>query len=258
MSPSQVNFAFIMTMVGFSILFCTAEVTPLLFVTTFTIIAYDLDQGAHVVWLLVSGLFISFCSACIITRFSCHLLLGYIAIGAIVPFVGIISDLLGRKGITLFSIGAGIVGMILMGTTPNLAGFIAGQVFSGIAIGIQLLTTIAAVTELVPVDKRGITIGYIVIGFMPFAAASVYGQLLAEHNWRYIPLLIGILYIISFVLVAIYYKPPPRANSVGLTRRELLGRIDFIGGILSIAGITIFLVGLNWGGQDYAWGSKQV
>ena len=38
----------------------------------------------------------------------------------------------------------------------------------------QLLTTISAVTELVPTSRRGMTIGYIEMGFMPFAPASLY------------------------------------------------------------------------------------
>jgi hypothetical protein len=46
----------------------------------------------------------------------------------------------------------------------------------------------------------------------------------------------------------IFYRPPPRANSLGLTKREIVKRIDFIGGILSIGGFSTFLLGLQWGG----------
>ena len=122
----------------------------------------------------------------------------------------------------------------------------------------QLLTTISAVTELVPTSRRGITIGYIVIGFMPFAPASLYGQQLAKHSWRWVCVFVGVLAVMAFVSLATFYKPPPRPNAVGLTKRQLLARTDYLGGVLSISGIVIFLVGLNWGGQTYPWSSPQV
>jgi MFS family permease len=233
----QVNFGFIMTMLGFSMTFVVAEVTPLFLITVFTIIAFDINASGYIIWILVSQL---------------------IAVAAIAPFVGTISDLLGRKTIVLISLGLTVVGNIVIGTTHHIAGLLAGQVILGLSIGIQLLTSIAAVTELVPTSRRGITIGYVVCGFIPFAPASLYGQYIAAHNWRYISILLGGWGTIAFVVLAIFYRPPPRANALGLTNRELLGRIDYFGSFLSIVGLVLFLTGLNWGGQDYAWSSAPV
>lgn len=226
-----------MTMLGFSLSFVIAEVIPLFLITLFTVMAYDLGAGDKAIWLVVSQ---------------------YIAVGSVVPFVGPLVDLIGRKGITLLSLCLVIISMILLGTTPNIAGLIASMAISGVGIGIQLLTSIAAVTELVPVYKRGITIGFMVMGFLPFAPASLYGQLLATHSWRYVGLVIGVLAVVAFAIILVFYKPPQRPNSIGLTKRQILARIDFIGAALGIGGITVFLVGLNWGGQDYAWGSAHV
>merc|ERR1712000_479056 len=186
------TFGFVMTMLGFSISFVVAEVIPLFLITLFTVIAYDLNSGDKAIWLIVAQ---------------------FIAVGSTVPFVGPLVDLLGRKWTTLVSLLFTVVSMILLGTTQNIAGAIASMVISGMGIGIRLLTSIAAVTELVPVSQRGITIGY---------------------------------------------KPPPRVNSLGLTKRQVLGRIDFIGAFLAISGVTLFLVGLNWGEQPYAWNSAHV
>lgn len=224
-------------MLGMSMAFIVAEVTPLFLVTCFTVIAYDLNAIDQVIWVIVAP---------------------YIATGAIAPFVGSLSDLLGRKGIILTSLGMGIVSFIMLGAAPNFAVFLVGQVISGMAIGIQLLTIIAAVSELVPVAKRGATIGYVVIGFFPFAAASLYGQLIASVNWRWIFLLIGVWSVLSFVVLLIWYNPPPQAASVGLSKKELLKRIDYIGCALSILGVVLFLVGINWGGQTHPWNSVQV
>jgi len=226
-----------MTMLGFSLSFVIAEVIPLFLITLFTVISYDLGDGEKAIWLIVAQ---------------------FIAVGSIVPFVGPLVDLIGRKMVTLVSLGLIVVAMILVGTTQDIAGIIAAMAISGIGIGIQLLTSIAAVTELVPTHKRGITIGYIVMGFLPFAPASLYGQLLAEASWRYVGLVIGVLSLIAMVILAIFYKPPPRPNSIGLSKKQVLGRIDWVGAVLGIGGVTVFLVGLNWGGQDYPWHSAHV
>jgi len=226
-----------MTMVGFSLSFVIAEVIPLFLITLFTVIAYDLGSGDKAVWLIVSQ---------------------FIAVGSIVPFVGPLIDLIGRKYVTLVSLCLVVVAMILLGTTQNIAGAIGAMAVSGISIGIQILTSIAAVTELVPTYKRGITIGYVVMGFLPFAPASLYGQLLAGKSWRYVGLIIGVLALVALVILAIWYRPPPRPNSIGLSKRQCLERMDFVGAFLGIGGITIFLVGLNWGGQDYQWHSVHV
>jgi MFS family permease len=122
----------------------------------------------------------------------------------------------------------------------------------------QLLTTISAVTELVPTSRRGITIGYIVIGFMPFAPGSLYGQQLATHSWRWVCVFVGVMAVAAFIIIAIFYNPPPRPNAEGLTKRQILARIDYLGGFLSISGVVLFLVGINWGGEAYTWSDRHV
>lgn len=227
-----------MTMAGFSLSFVVAEVIPLFLITLFTVIAYDVGHGEKAVWLIVAQ---------------------FIAVASIVPFVGPLVDLIGRKGATLASLVLIIVAMILLGTTTSIAGIIASMALSGLGIGVQLLTAIAAVTELVPTHKRGLTIGYVVAGFLPLAPASLYGQLLAERSWRFVGLVIGLMAALAFAVLLAFYRPPPRPNAAGLaTRRQFLAQIDGGGALLGIGGVTVFLVGLNWGGQDYAWGSAHV
>ena len=224
-------------MLGLSMTFVAAEVVPLFLTTLFTVIAYALHAPSYLPWLITSQ---------------------FVAIAAIAPFVGTLSDLLGRKSVVLVSLFCTVIAMIVIGTTQNIAGMIAGQVIAGIGIGIQLLTAIAAATELVPTYRRGITIGYIVCGFLPFAPASLYGQYLAAYSWRWIAVLVGVWAAAAFAVLAVFYRPPPRANSLNLSKWVVFGRIDFVGSFLSIAGLVLLLTGLNWGGQDYPWKSAHV
>jgi hypothetical protein len=47
-----------------------------------------------------------------------------------------------------------------------------------------------------------------------------------------------------------FYFPPPRVNSLGMSRREIIAQIDFVGGFLSISGMVLFMAGMQWGGYQ--------
>jgi hypothetical protein len=70
------------------------------------------------------------------------------------------------------------------------------------------------------------------------------------QTWRWsawIPIAIAGLVI---VLVVLQYRPPPRPVSLDYTPGQVAGRIDYLGGFLSIAGIALLLVGLQSAGYN--------
>jgi MFS family permease len=148
-------------MVGICLAFIVAEVTPLFLVTCFTIIAADLDALDKVIWILVAP---------------------YIATGAVAPFVGNLADLMGRRLILLGSLLLTLVAFTMMGAAPNFGVFLTGGIFAGASIGILIMSVISAASELVPMHKRGATIGYLSLGIIPFAPGSMYGQLIGEQQ----------------------------------------------------------------------------
>lgn len=50
------------------------------------------------------------------------------------------------------------------------------------------------------------------------------------------------------MITVIFYHPPPRVNSQGLSRKQVLKEIDYVGGLLSISGMLLFMMGMQWGG----------
>ena len=122
---------------------------------------------------------------------------------------------------------------------------------SGAAAGINELTALAVTSELAPTRKRGKYIAILVLTIIPFCPSVLWAQLIASHSsWRYCGLLCGLWAAIGLVMTLLFYFPPPRVNSQGLSRKQVLKQIDYIGGFLSISGMILFMAGLQWGGYQ--------
>ena len=69
-----------------------------------------------------------------------------------------------------------------------------------------------------------------------------------SSTWRWGAWMSIVIAGIGFAILLFSYNPPRRPNSMSYTKRDVLTHIDYIGGILSIGGIALFLLGLQWGG----------
>ena len=194
-----------------------------------------------------------------VDRWTWFILGNLFALGAVCPFVGSLSDLFGRRYVALFGASLLILGNIVTSTTHSMNTFIGGMAIAGAGAGINELTALAVTAELAPTRKRGMYVSVLIFTILPFCPSVLWGQLISFYGtWRYIGLLCGVWAFIGLALTAIFYFPPPRALSVGLSRREVLRRVDYVGGFLSIVGLLLFMAGIQWGGYQYKWGSAHV
>lgn len=126
----------------------------------------------------------------------------------------------------------------------------AGQVFSGIGAGLNELIALAGTGEVVPIKDRAKYVGLVVITILPFCAATLYAQLIAQaSNWRYNGILVGVWNFIGLLLCVFCYHDPSRLTAE-YTARHVLRQVDYIGGILSTIGVTLFMMGLQWGASQ--------
>ena len=115
---------------------------------------------------------------------------------------------------------------------------------AGAGAGINELTALAVTAELAPTKKRGTYVALLVFTVLPFCPSVLWSQLIAKHaGWRYCGALTGAWAAVGFILTAVFYFPPPRVNSQGLTRREVLNQIDYVGGFLSVTGMILLMAG---------------
>lgn len=122
---------------------------------------------------------------------------------------------------------------------------------AGAGAGVSELTALAATSEMAPTRKRGKYVAVLIFTIVPFCPSVLWAQLIASNsNWRYVGAFCGAWNGFGLLTTILFYTPPPRVNSLGLSRREILRRIDYIGGVLSIAGMIVFMAGMQWGGYQ--------
>ncbi|KAF4446727.1 putative MFS drug efflux pump [Fusarium austroafricanum] len=192
-------------------------------------------------------------------RWTWFILANLLSLAAICPFVGSLSDMFGRRYVALCGASLIVLGMIICSTAHTMNVFIGGMVFAGVGAGINELTALAATSEMAPTAQRGKYVSVLIFTIVPFCPSVLWAQLIAAYSsWRYIGLFCALWAFVGLVLTAIFYFPPPRTNSEGLTRAEIIKRIDFVGGGLSISGMILFMAGMQWGGYMYSWTSAHV
>lgn len=131
--------------------------------------------------------------------------------------------------------------------------------FNGVGAGINELTSLAATSEIAPTRKRGLYVSCLIFTILPFVPSVLYAQLIAYYStWRYIGVICCIWSALGVLLTAFFYFPPPRENSKGLDRGQIIKEIDWLGAFLSVTGITLFIMGMQFGGYQYPWKSGQV
>ncbi|KAF2743842.1 MFS general substrate transporter [Sporormia fimetaria CBS 119925] len=175
----------------------------------------------------------------------------------LVTIGGRLSDIFGRRYFFLAGAITLIIGSIVSATGKSIDQMIAGGALFGAGSGF-LEMAFGAVQEIVPSKYRHVTIGI-------FDAASLIAQLMPLTAWVIIKytgqwrnayyVMIG-FQTINLAMLWFFYHPPSFAEKQaehGKTKRQLLREFDWLGLFLFVAGCTLFIVGVNWGGTMYPW-----
>ncbi|HST15835.1 MAG TPA: MDR family MFS transporter [Gaiellaceae bacterium] len=168
-----------------------------------------------------------------------------------VPLYGKLGDVYGRKRLFLFSIVVFLIGSALCGAAQSMTQLVVFRAIQGIGAGGLFPLSLAVIGNIVPPRDRGRWQG--LIGAV-FAAASIIGPavggfIVDNTTWRwvfFVNLPVG-----GLALIVISLTMPSRA---ALTEHA----IDWLGAGVLAAGTGSLLLGLVWGGRQYAWGSGHV
>jgi EmrB/QacA subfamily drug resistance transporter len=143
-----------------------------------------------------------------------------------------------------------VVGSLLAGMSQEMWQLIATRAIQGLGAGGLMTLAFTIVSDLVSPRERGKYQG--LFGAV-FGLSSVAGPLLggyfAEHNWRWIFYINIPLGILALVITASVLNIPH-------VRRD--HSIDYLGAALMVSGVSMLLLALSWGGNEYAWSSPTI
>jgi EmrB/QacA subfamily drug resistance transporter len=168
-----------------------------------------------------------------------------------VPIYGKLGDIHGRRPLFLIAISIFLVGSALCGLAQNMPQLVVFRAIQGLGAGGLIPLALATIGNIVPPRDRG---RYQGLFGATFAAASIIGPLvggfIVDHaSWRWI--FFVNLPVGGLAMVVIWLTMPRR-----MEKRE--HSVDWVGAGLLAFGSTALLLGLVWGGGQYAWSSPQV
>ena len=174
-----------------------------------------------------------------------------LAMTVTVPLYGKLGDVYGSKPLFVFAIGIFLLGSVLCGLAWGMPELIAFRAVQGVGAGGLFALTHATIGRIVPPRSRGRWQGLIGVTFAigSIAGPALGGLIVDNASWRWVFFVnvpVG-----AVALVVIWLTMPRRAP-------HLHHSVDYRGAALLAGGTGALLLGLGWGGHQYAWTSPQV
>ena len=168
----------------------------------------------------------------------------------VTPLYGKLGDLYGRKPVLQTAIVVFLVGSALCGLAWNMTSLIAFRALQGLGGGGLMVTTAAAIGDIVAPRDRGRYQGYFgaVFGVSTVIGPLIGGFFVDRISWHwifYVNLPVGLL-ALAVIAVAFHARADRARHS-----------IDYLGAGLLAGGLSSVVLFTSLGGTTYAWGSIQ-
>ncbi|KAI0077210.1 MFS general substrate transporter [Panus rudis PR-1116 ss-1] len=172
------------------------------------------------------------------------------------PLYGRFSDIFGRKFTLCIAMALFMLGTLLSGFAPSVVSLIIFRGIAGTGGGGIVSIVQIVMSDVVSLRERGkyqgIIGGVVALGF---AIGPLMGGALAEKvSWKWC---FWINLPISAVSVVVVIFVLPLKSVHGDFRRKLLA-VDYVGVALMLAGCTLIILPLIWGGVTFPWDSAVV
>src|SRR6478735_7205577 len=169
----------------------------------------------------------------------------------VTPLYGKFGDLYGRKPVLQTAIVIFLVGSALCGLAWNMTSLIAFRALQGLGGGGLMVTTSAAIGDIVAPRDRGRYQGYFgaVFGVSTVIGPLIGGFFVDRLSWHwifYINLPVGLLAL--GVIAAAFHAHTERSRH----------SIDYLGAALLAGGLSSVVLFTSLGGTTYAWGSARI
>ena len=177
-----------------------------------------------------------------------------VASTTMVPIVGKLTDIYGRKRFFIGGIALFIVGSVLAGLSQTMDQLIAFRAIQGAGGGVIMANSFIAIADLFPPKERGKYQGMIagVFGLSSVIGPTLGGFITDNISWHWV-FLVNVPISVPVIALFMRYFPETRRRT-----REAGARLDYAGmGVLVLAVVPL-LIGLSVGGVQYDWVSPGV
>ena len=167
------------------------------------------------------------------------------------PLYGKLGDLYGRKTVLQIAIVLFLIGSALCGLAQSMTELIAFRALQGLGGGGLMVTTMAAVGDIISPRDRGRYQGYFgaVFGIATVIGPLLGGFLVDSLSWRWIFYVNLPLGAIALVVIGVVFRA---------TADHVPHRIDYLGASVLTAGLSAIVLFTSLGGTSYAWSSPLV
>ncbi|KAJ1842834.1 hypothetical protein LPJ70_003648, partial [Coemansia sp. RSA 2708] len=178
------------------------------------------------------------------------------SLNAFMLFYGKVADIFGPLPILVIASLIFLCGSVLTATSTTMVWLILARALAGLGAAGVISVTQAIAAEVGPWHERGQYMGILgaVFGLGTTIGPLVGGLVADSWTWRVsfyanVPLVCLTLLVVLLML---------RITSHPMPFSEKIGRVDFFGALMLVAGLMLLLLGLNWGGRVYPWVSPVV
>ncbi|MGK5729074.1 DHA2 family efflux MFS transporter permease subunit [Streptomyces sp. URMC 124] len=194
-----------------------------------TIVA-DLGGGGHMAWVVTAYLLAETVATVLVGKFG---------------------DLFGRKVVFQLSAVVFTAGSVFAGAADSMLMLIAARALQGVGGGGLMVTAMALIADVIPLRERGKYQGALgaVFGVTTVVGPTLGGVFTDHATWRWC-FYVNVPVAIVMVVMA--------ARTIPVVRSAVRPVIDYLGIALVAAGSSALVLGLEWGGNTYAWSSAVV
>ncbi|RGP60402.1 hypothetical protein FLONG3_10868 [Fusarium longipes] len=171
---------------------------------------------------------------------------------------GRLSDIWSRKIILLMGLAVFFIGSLASSLAESVLQLTIFRAFTGIGGGGLMTVAQLIVSDVVPLRERGKYQGIlgavvaIANGIGPVVGGALSSS--SEDSWRWIFRMQLPLTLLT-TLCVLFFMPLKKVEG---DWKMKLKAVDFLGIVLALSGMTVVILGLTWGGKEYAWNSTQV
>ncbi|MCL6422920.1 MFS transporter [Brachybacterium sp. JHP9] len=169
----------------------------------------------------------------------------------VVPIVGKLSDLYGRRWFYLGGLGIFMIGSILSGMATDFWFLVFARAVQGLGMGTLMPLSQTIIGDIIPPRQRGKYQGIMgaVFGVTSVAGPLIGGWVTDNVGWRWLFYLTLPIGVVAFAFIWKFLH---------LDRARQHGKVDYLGMLTLTPGLVIGLLALTWGGTTYAWDSAVI